>query len=244
VSTLFGGQGAVRLRTPTGIAVGPDGTVYVSDTNNYRIVAVLASGAVITYGTGSSGYLDHANPQKAAFNRPRGLAVDGSGALYVADFRNNAIRRIDDSGVTTVAGDLGGPTAVAIGEDGRMYYLATWWGSVVRLEPDGTLTLLANPSMVQGDQSGVGADAALRPADGLCVTANGLVFSDTGNNRMRGMAFDEQSTVSTVLGSGEAGAGSGAGAATQVVLPRGLTAFNGGYAVADSANHRILWFSA
>jgi DNA-binding beta-propeller fold protein YncE len=161
----------------------------------------------------------------------------------VADYSNDAIRRIDSSGVTTVVTSAGGPTAVAIGPDGTIYYVATWNGSIVSVTKDGTSTTLANINSY-GDQIGPGATAQLRPVDGLVFTPQGLVVSDTGNNRMRFVAFDPQNTVSNLLGNGQAGAGVGDGIDSQVVLPRGVAAFNGGYVVADSMNHRILWFSA
>ncbi len=243
VSTVAGDNGTPRLSTPIGVAVGQDGSVYFSDTDNHRIMVLTTGGTVQVFAGRGKGDLDHLDPRMAQFNFPRGLAVDDKGVVYVADFRNDAIRRIDASGVTTIVTQAGGPTAVAVGADGSLFFVATWNANVVRVTPDGTRTVLANPSQVLGDQSGPGATAALRPADGLCLTPVGLVFSDTGNNRVRALLFDEQNTVSTLLGSGHAGAGAGSGAETQVVLPRGLTPFNGGYCLADSANHRILWFT-
>ncbi len=246
VSTILGirGHAKTSLDTPTGIAVDASGLIYLSDSNNHRILTLDTDGKVGIFAGGTQGNSDNENPRKAEFNLPRGLAFDASGALYIADFRNDAIRRIDASGVSTVVSGAGGPTALAIDSDGTVYYLATSSGGIVRVSPDGTRIWIANAKQVYGDKGGPGALAQLRPAEGLCLTPSGLVFSDTGNNRMRRLAFDQQNTVSTLLGTGQAGAGSGLGADTRVVLPRGLTAFNGGYAVADSANHRILWFSA
>jgi DNA-binding beta-propeller fold protein YncE len=243
VSTLVGNARTLHLNTPTGIAVGPDGKVYVSDTGNHRILEIAADGSSRVLAGSAQGNLDRQNPRKARFNYPRGLAVDAAGALYVADFRNDAIRRIDASGVTTVVSQAGGPTAVAVAADGSLYYVATWNGSVVRVSPDGTRSVLANPSQVFGDQSGPGATAALRPADALCLTPLGLVFTDTGNNRVRALLFDAENPVWTLLGDGQGGAGVGSGPETRLGLPRGLAPSNGGYLVADSANHRILWFS-
>ena len=243
VSTVAGARGSPPLSTPTGIAIDQNGVVYFSDTSHFRIMKIATDGAVSVLAGGTQGNLDNATTRKAQFNFPRGLAVDRSGALYVADFRNDAIRRIDASGVTTLVTQAGGPTAVSVADDGTLFYIATWDGSIVRVLPDGTRSFIANPSQAYGDQSGPGVNAALRPADGLCWTAKGLVFSDTANNRVRRLTFDDQHTVSTLLGNGQPGSGVG-GAGTQLNLPRGLAPFNDGYAVADSANHRILWFSA
>jgi hypothetical protein len=229
------------LNTPTGIAVDANGVVYVSDTNNNRIIALDPDGHARIFAGGVAGSADAADPRKASFYGPRGLTLDASGALYVADVRNDAIRRIDKSGVTTVVTSAGGPTAVAIGPDGTIYYVATWNGSLISVSSDGTRTVLANVNGY-GDQIGPGAVAQLRPVEGLLVTPGGLVFSDTGNNRMRFLAFDAQNTVSNLLGNGQVGPGASAG--PHVFLPRGIAHFNGGYLVADSMNHRILWFTS
>jgi hypothetical protein len=246
VTTVLGGGAAIaktQLNTPTGIAVDANGVVYISDTNNNRIILLEPDGTAKVFAGGAAGNADATNPRKAGFSAPHGLAFDALGALYVADYSNDAIRRIDGSGVTTLVTSAGGPTAIAIGPDGTLYYVATWNGSVVSVTKDGTSTTLANLNSY-GDQIGPGATAQLRPADGLAFTPQGLVVSDTGNNRMRFVAFDAQNTVSNLLGNGHAGAGVGDGIDSQVVLPRGVAGFNGGYVVADSMNHRILWFSA
>jgi sugar lactone lactonase YvrE len=244
VSTVAGGRGRLGLNTPTGIAVDRHGTVYVCDTHHDRIMRIETDGTLSVLAGGKEGNLDHRDPLRAQFHLPRGVAVDAAGTLFIAEFRNDAIRRIDHSGVTTVVAQCGGPTALTVAPDGTLYFLATWAGSVVRIEPNGTRSVLANPSQIYGDQGGPGKNAALRAADGICLTPSGLLFADTGNNRVRALAFDEQSTVSTVLGDGEPGTSVGLGSETELYLPRGLTPFNGGYAVADAANHRILWFSA
>jgi DNA-binding beta-propeller fold protein YncE len=248
VSTLLGaalGTG-LRLSCPTGIAVDARGNVFVCDTGNSRIVIIAPDGTADVYaGHGRhQGFADAPDRANARFNLPRGLTIDAAGALYVADFRNDRIRRIDAAGVTTVVSHAGGPTAVAIGPDGTLYYVATWSASIVSVSPSGEQRVLANPAQVYGDKSGPGAQAALRPADGLVFTENALLFCDTGNNRVRSVAFDERNTVSTLLGSGRAGSGIGFGSDTELIMPRGLAATgDGGYLVADALNHRILYFS-
>ena len=95
-----------------------------------------------------------------------------------------------------------------------------------------------------GDRSGPGAQALLRPVEGLALTPTGLVVTDTGNNRVRFVAFDRDFTVSTLLGTGQTSAAIGSGVDTDVVFPRGVVAYNGGFALTDCLNHRIVWFSA
>lgn len=245
VSTLLGLPGGTRLSSPTGVVVDAEGNVLVSDTGNQRILVLRRDGTADLYAgiTRSHGATDAADPSQASFNMPRGLAIDENGALYVADFRNDAIRRIDAKGVTTVVSSAGGPTAVAIGPDGTLYYVATWDGTIVSVSRRGERTVLVNPGKQYGDRDGPGMAATLRPADGLIVTPQGLIFSDVANNLVRAVAFDDAHTVSTLIGTGRGNNLAGLGTDTELNLPRGLGVVSDGYVVADSANHRILHFS-
>ena len=240
VTTFAGATGSdVHLNTPTGIAVDASDVVYVCDTNNDRIVAITPDGHGAVFAGRARGKRDDADPKRALFSRPRGVTVTPQG-MYIADFGNDAIRRIDAAGVTTVVTACGGPTGIALGGDGTIYFIATFAGSVVRVSPTGERTTLCNLSGGFGDRSGPGADARLRAADGLILTPTGLIITDTGNNRVRLLAFDADRTVSTLLGNGQPGAGVGADA--QVVFPRGAAAVSDGYVVTDCMNHRVLWF--
>jgi len=129
VSTLAGlagatgttdGTGSVaRFDSPSGIAFGPDGDLYVADRNTHLIRRVTLAGAVTTYAGSTSGYLDGAAPT-AKFNNPFGVAVAANGDVLVGDANNNRIRRIVRNGnvagaVQTLAGN---GTATPPGPDG------------------------------------------------------------------------------------------------------------------------------
>ena len=246
VSTVMGLPGGTRLSSPTGIAIDAQGNVFVCDTGNQRILVLRTNGTVDTFAglRGARGASDARDPVDARFNLPRGLAFDAQGALYVADFRGDTIRRIDSKGVSTIVTAAGGPTAVAVAADGTVYYVASWAGSIVSVSEPGIRRVLVNPSAQYGDRGGPGARAALRPADGLLITPQSLLFSDVANNRVREVAFDGAHTVSTSVGSGRGGSSVGIGSETEVNLPRGLAQVADGYVVADSANHRILHVSS
>ena len=102
------GQGvAAQFSGPRGIAVAPNGTIYVADTGNHRIRILSSSGYVV--GFVGSGVAGSANGRgvSAQFNGPQGIAIDSSGNLYVADTQNHLIRKVTPSGwVTTIAGSL------------------------------------------------------------------------------------------------------------------------------------------
>src|SRR5690349_9179616 len=123
VTTLAGGSEgfadgtgtSASFNTPSALALGPDGNLYVADTGNNRIRKITPAGQVSTVaGDGTAGYID-GPAAKAQFNGPIGLSVSGDGDIYVADTYNDVIRMITTEGeVTTIAG--GGTPGFADGE--------------------------------------------------------------------------------------------------------------------------------
>ncbi len=105
------------FKQPEGVAVSPAGTVFISDTKN-NVIRKLENGIVTTVaGTGHGGFVNGSGAT-AEVKEPSGIAVDDAGNLYVADAKNNAIRRIVLAGssvtVTTLAG--GGKAGLADGD--------------------------------------------------------------------------------------------------------------------------------
>lgn len=133
-----GSGGAAQFSSPTGIAVDASGTLYVSDQGNNTIRKITPAGAVTTLAgkPGVGGSADGTGPA-ALFSSPTGIAVDGSGNVFVADQGNDTIRRITPAGVvTTVAGMPGvkggadgtgpsslfsSPTGLAVDSGGNLY---------------------------------------------------------------------------------------------------------------------------
>ena len=100
VSTLAGGAGgyadgtgaAAQFSGTRGVALDGSGNMYVADQSNNRIrKIVVATGVVSTLAGSTSGYTDGTGAV-AQFSNPSGVAVDGSGTVYVADTNNNRIR--------------------------------------------------------------------------------------------------------------------------------------------------------
>jgi hypothetical protein len=109
VSTLAGSAGnqgsadgtgsAARFNVPTGVAVDGSGNVYVADANNSTIRKITPAGLVTTLaGLALATGNDDGTGSGARFYDPVGVAVDGSGNVYVADFSNNNIRKGAASG--------------------------------------------------------------------------------------------------------------------------------------------------
>ena len=119
---------------PWGLAVGPDGSVYVSDTWNHRVQKFEADGTPVDmwgqYGTP----LPDLPESKGSFWGPRGVAVDAEGRVYVADTGNKRIVIFDEDGnYLTEFGTAGfdpgqfdEPVGVAVSEDGTVYVTDTW----------------------------------------------------------------------------------------------------------------------
>lgn len=110
VSGSTDGTGNVaRFSTPSGIAFGPDGDLYVADLNNSLIRRVTVAGVVTTYAGSTSGYLD-GPAASARFTSPFGIAVAANGDVLVSDRSDNRIRRVLRAGntaglVETLAGN-------------------------------------------------------------------------------------------------------------------------------------------
>jgi large repetitive protein len=153
ISTIAGtlGQGgysgdgsaanAALLSSPKGLTFDANGNLYISDTGNNVIRRVNASnGSIDTVaGSGTPGFTGDGNVATSGhFNAPWGIAVSGDGSLYVADFYNNRIRKIDSAGMlSTVVGNgnasysgdggfataatLNSPASVAVDAAGNLY---------------------------------------------------------------------------------------------------------------------------
>lgn len=96
---------ASGLTFPTGLAVGPDGAVYVSEQAAGRVKRIPPGGGVPVLVAGTGAALgDGGLATSANLSQPEGLALDGNGDLYIADRGHARVRRIRAGIITTVAG--------------------------------------------------------------------------------------------------------------------------------------------
>ena len=135
VTTLAGrpyGQGdlqagEISFRRPEAVAVGPDGTVYVADTGNDRVVGIGPSGQARTVaGRRSLGLAPAPAPD---LRWPTSLALAGDGTLYITDAASNVVRRVSRDGTSmTFARDAGWrPVALSLFPDGRVLVAEAQW---------------------------------------------------------------------------------------------------------------------
>ena len=259
-----------RITNPQDVAVDGDGNLYVVESlvsQGHRIHKVdAATGTVnIIAGTGEDGYSGDGGPAiQAQLNQPEGLAVDSRRNLYVADFFNHRVRKVDPATgtISTIAGTGeqgyggdGGPAAeamlslpadVAVDADGSVYIAE---GSRVRKVDAATGTISTIAGMEEHDCSGDGGPATevgLCSPDGLAVDADGNVYISDGNFLRKVDAFT--GIIQTVAGrdyvgspAGEGNVGDG-GPATEAQLGdpfRVAVDGSGNVYIADGRNHRI-----
>ena len=124
------------LLVPRGLAVGPDGALFIAEQGRNRVRRVDPSGLVTTLaGSGDAGSAGDGGPAASAtFRGPTALAVDPDGVVYVSDQGNLRIRRIDRGRVQAYAG--GGDRPSLEGSGGRLLALST---RTLALASDGTL---------------------------------------------------------------------------------------------------------
>ncbi len=101
-----GSPTSALLNSPSGISLDSLGNIYIADTANNRIRKINSSFTTITAfsGTGTAGYLDSSTISLAQFNGPRGIFVDKTSNVYVADTLNNVIRKLISPGTTYIPG--------------------------------------------------------------------------------------------------------------------------------------------
>jgi len=227
----------VCFDSPTGIAFGPDGALYVADSGNSVIRRAELDGSTSTYAGKDDGNNDGAL-RDARFSNPQGVAFGPDGTLYVADSGNDSVRTVQSSGVKTIATGIKWPTGITIGSDGTIYVIATAEGRLYSIAA-GVTTVMADQSGVDGNEDGLAKKAELRPASGIVLLGRRLLFSDTANNTLRTFDLDA-GRISRCAGTGHFGSALGSGRSAELSLPRGLAVVGGRVVVAYSGNHRLV----
>ena len=244
---------AARFNYPHDVAVDAAGNVYVADRDNHRIRKITPAGVVSTFaGSGNAGYLDGTGTA-AEFNSPEGVAVDAAGNVYVADTRNQRIRKITPARVvTTIAGNevygsidgigtlasIVDPRKLAVDDEGNVYFTESGKHKIRKITSAGVVSTFVG-SGSPGSTDGTGTGASFRYPSGVAVDALGNVYViDNGNYKIRKVT--SAGVVSTFAGSGIDGFADGIGTAARFRELSGIAVDAAGNVyVADAGNNRI-----
>jgi sugar lactone lactonase YvrE len=245
-----------RLSTPRGLAIDPDGVLYVADQRASRVLKVRSSGSV-------DELFNHSGCMTPAtcVQRPYGVALDGVGGLALtdplgrsvwwADLATGEVVRVAGvpggtppaEGVAALESALAAPHGIAADPDGNIYFAERDAHRVWVIRPDGTLGAIAGAGTpgFSGDD-GEAVLAQLRVPVGLFLRGGSLYIADSGNNRVRVVDL-ASGVIRTVAGSGVAGDAGDNGDALIASFrsPQDITGTLDGVTlfIADTGNHRV-----
>jgi uncharacterized protein (TIGR03437 family) len=249
----YGGDGgpalAAVLNGPGGIAVGPDGSLYIADEHNHRVRVVSSAGVISTIaGTGIPAISADGLPAiRTALDAPAGLLLDSTSALWIGEYFGNRVRKLPPGGtIQPVAGngtagfngdfraattaELQAPDQTALDAAGNLY-IADSGNHRIRKVTQGMISTYAGTGSpgFAGD-GGQAASATLNLPRGVAVDAAGNLFiADTNNNCIRKVT--PGGLISTVAGAG----------AFPLSFPRSvMVGFDQNLYIADTGNQRIL----
>ena len=243
-----GAGNVARFESPSGVAVDNRGTLYVADSGNHTIRKVTSQGTVTTLAglAGAKGSQDGTG-DSARFNYPYGVALDGTGNIYVTDYSDHTVRKVTPGGiVTTLTGKAGEPDSsdgaaeaarfwkpqgIAVDNQGAVYVCDGGNNTIRKITSSGVVSTLAGTDapvetitihdyLVPRNADGQGAAAGFNHPGGVAVDGAGTVFvADTDNGTIR--RITPAGVVTTLAGSSKSVPG-GSGSAAGITFPAGV----------------------
>ena len=263
-SAGFGGDGGTAtfayLNSPYQTAVDAGGNIYIADRGNNRVRKIAVNGVISTIaGNGTAGSTgDGGAALNAELNDPIGVAVDGVGNVYIAEYHGNRIRKVDGNGIiTTFAGngtagytgdggqatsaEIHAPIGLAVDAYNYLYIVDNGNGCIRKVTGTVISTVAGTGTYGYNGDNISAKSAQLNDPYGVALDAAGNIYiGDTNNNRIRKVATN--GIITTVAGTGTGGYTGDGGAATSANIhaPLLLTVDAAGAVYfSDSANDVI-----
>ena len=176
-----------RFDSPFGVCIDLNGNVYVADKGNNKIRKITPSGVVTTLAGSTMGFANGVG-SNARFNSPFGICVDLIGNVYVADYGNHKVRKINPLGiVTTVAGSTQGYQdglstnakfnylrGICVDLNGIIYVADYSNQKIRKINLDGSVVTVAGT--IEGYLNGIGTVAQFNYPSGISVDASGNLY--------------------------------------------------------------------
>ncbi len=265
-----GGPATAATLDPVGLAVGPDGSLYIASALANRVRRVTPDGTIHTV----AGNGNQCSPQLAAcgdggpatealLGSPYSLAVGPDGSLYIGQALSGrqVVRKVDPSGtITTIAGtgtngfsgddgpatlaEISSPVSLAAAPDGSLYIADESNRRIRRVAADGIIsTVVGTGDLGSSGDGGPARLAQLSDPRGVAAGADGsLYIADTGAGRVRMVTPD--GTIRTIAGTGAFGFSGDGGPATEATFkfPTAVAVgADGTLYILDSGNFRVRW---
>ena len=232
-SAGFSGDGGpatnARLFITEGICIDIAGNFYFADAGNNRIRKITVSTGIITTvaGSGPTGLLngsysgDGGPATNATLNEPCGVCLDIYGNIYIADYTNNVVRKVDASTgiITSVIGKnaaISGAIYVTVDSSGNIYFSDQWNSLVRKLDQStGIMTIIAgNKNAGYLGDGGLAIYAELNQPGGIFIDSKQNIFiAEYGNGTIRKIDAIT-GIITTVAGTGNPGYSGDGGPAT------------------------------
>jgi len=225
------------LNHPYGIAFDSIGNLYLADSQNSRIRKVDTSGIITTVaGNGIFAFAGNGGAAiSGSLKSPVGIALDAFGNLFIADYSDNRIRKVDTNGIiSTLAGTGalgvysgdGGPATnavllepfgVAVDAAGNCFIADTFGSVVLKVDANGVITRVAGKfSGFSGDGSAATNASLANPYSLAFDSVGNLFVADSNNTRIR--KVNTNGIISTVAGNGGYADSGDGGAATSASI--------------------------
>jgi RHS repeat-associated protein len=245
------------------VYVNPEGNLYIANTGNHIINKVDTNGIITRIAGGGinvRGYAGDGGPAiDALLYSPNSIDGDQAGNIYISDYHNRVIRKIDTNGIiTTVAGNgtvgysgdggpatdaaLNGPMDLYVNSAGDLYIADSSAMCVRKVDAGGIITTIAGTGTAGYNGDGIPATQAMIDMPyGISGDLTGnLYIAEMSGDRIR--KIDPNGIITTVAGNGTSGFQGDGGPAIRALMgsPGGVSAGpDGSLYIADNVNHRI-----